>query len=94
MAGAWLFAAMPLWAQTYAQVDQRGFSDGDLNTAVGLSDAWIWLQNSIVPLAMLTVFLGAIIIIAELHYRQSKILKETMRLMAEINRQNLKSIQE
>jgi hypothetical protein len=93
-AGGWLFAAMPLPAQNYMKADPHGFSDSDLNAALGISDAWIWLQNSIVPLTMLAIFLGAIIIIAELYYRQNKILNETLRLMAEMNRQSLKSMRE
>jgi hypothetical protein len=79
MAGVWLSLATSLRAQNHTGADSRGFSDNDLNAALGISDAWIWLQNSIVPLAMLVVFLGSIIIIAELHYRQSKILNETLR---------------
>jgi hypothetical protein len=94
VAGAGLFLAMSLRAQNYTAANQRGFTDTDLNAVVGLSDAWIWLQNSIVPLSMLAVFLGAIIIVAELHYRQSKILNETLRLMAEMNCQNLRSARE
>jgi hypothetical protein len=93
-AGAWIFAAMSLEAQNYTKSNQRIFTENDLNAAVGLSDAWIWLQNSIVPLAMLTVFFGVIIVVAELHYRQSKIMSETLRLMAEMNRQSLKSAHE
>jgi hypothetical protein len=84
MTGMWLSAVLSLRAQNYVKTS---FSDSDLNEALGISDAWIWLQNSIVPLAMLVVFLGSIIIIAELHYRQSKILNETLRRIAEANEQ-------
>jgi hypothetical protein len=84
------FAAMSASAQNHATI-QRSFSDHDLNAALGISDAWIWLQNSIVPLAMLAVFLGAIIIIAELHYRQNKMLNEMLRRLAETNQSNPKS---
>jgi hypothetical protein len=81
--GMWLFAVLSVRAQNYAEANQRGFSDSDLNAALGISDAWIWLQNSTVPLAMLVVFLGCFIIVVELHYRQNKMLHETVRRMLE-----------
>lgn len=72
-----------LQAQNHSTV---GFSDSDLNSNLGISDAWIWLQNAIVPLAMLVIFIGAVIIIAELHYRQNKMLSKTLRLVMERQR--------
>jgi len=44
-----------------------------------------------VPIAMLVVFLGVVIIMAELQYRQNKILIERLRGEAEMPRQNLES---
>jgi hypothetical protein len=90
-AGAGLFVAMSSGAKNYTETSQSGFNDSDLNAALGISDAWIWLQNSIVPLAMLAIFLGVIIIMAELHYRQNKILGETLRNLAKTKDQNLES---
>lgn len=90
----WLSAVLSLRAQNYAQPRQPSFSDSDLNAALGISDAWIWLQNSIVPLAMLVVFLGSIIIMGELHYRQNKILNETLRGLAKAPRPNVESSRE
>jgi hypothetical protein len=88
MTGVCLLATVSLQAQNYTMANQQSFTDSDLNAALGISDAWIWLQNSIVPLAMLAVFLGSIVIIAELHYRQNKMLNETLRAMTEKQRQN------
>jgi hypothetical protein len=92
--GLGLLAAVSLPAQTYKPASQNGFSDSDLNAALGIPDAWIWLQNSIVPLAMLVFFLGAVIILVELHYHQSKTLNETLRVIAELKRQSLESVRE
>jgi hypothetical protein len=84
-AGTLLFAmaALPLRAQNHATA---GFSDSDLNATLGISDAWSWLQSAIVPLAMLVIFIGAVINIAELHYRQNKMLSKTLRLVMEKQR--------
>jgi hypothetical protein len=90
--GLGLLVAGSLPAQNYTGAGQSGFSDSDLNAALGISNAWIWLQNSIVPLSMLVFFLGALIILVEFHYRQSKILSETFRVMAEVKRQNLEAV--
>ena len=90
-AGLALAAALPLKAQAGIATAPPAYNDADLNAALGIPDSWIWLQNDIVPLAMLVVFLGVVIIMAELQYRQHKILDERLRGTAEMSRQNLES---
>ncbi|HVU27982.1 MAG TPA: hypothetical protein VHG71_09630 [Verrucomicrobiae bacterium] len=85
--GLLLAAVVSAQAQSYSSA---GMNDGDLNTTLGISSAWIWLQNAIVPLAMLLVFTGAIIIITELYYRQSKMLNDILCAAAK-NQQKIES---
>jgi hypothetical protein len=91
VAGMALAAPLSLNAQTGAADVPHVYGDADLNAALGISDAMIWLQNTIVPLAMLVVFLGVVIIMVELQYRQHKILNERLRSPAEMSHQNLES---
>ncbi|HVU08835.1 MAG TPA: hypothetical protein VHG89_09860 [Verrucomicrobiae bacterium] len=85
--GLLLAAVVSAQAQSNSSISMN---DNDLNTTLGISSAWIWLQNAIVPLAMLLVFTGAIIIITELYYRQSKMLGDILRAAAK-NQQKIES---
>ena len=91
VAGMALAAARSLNAQADLAAPPLSSTDVDLSATLGIPNSWLWLQYAIVPLAMLVVFLGVIIIMAELQYRQHKILGETLRGTAEMSRQNLES---
>jgi hypothetical protein len=91
VAGMALAATLSLKAQNGMAAVPPAYTDADLNAALGITDSWLWLQNAIVPIAMLVVFLGVVIIMAELQYRQNKILIERLRGEAEMPRQNLES---
>jgi hypothetical protein len=89
--GMALTATVSLNAQTGMAGVPHAYGDADLNAALGISDSMIWLQNAIVPLAMLVVFLGVVIIMVEQQYRQNKILNETLHSPAEMSCQNLET---
>jgi hypothetical protein len=91
VAGMALAAPLSLNAQTGAADVPHAYGDADLNAALSISDAMLWLQNTIVPLAMLVVFLGVIIILVEQQYRQNKILNKKLGNPTEMSRENLES---
>ena len=86
-----LGSALSLYAQTGAAEVPHAYGDADLNAALGISDAMLWLQNAIVPLAMLVVFLGVVIIMVEQQYRQNKIQNERLHSPTEMSRENLEA---
>jgi hypothetical protein len=91
VAGMTLTAHLSLNAQTGAADVPHSYGDADLNAALGISDSVLWLQNAIVPLAMLVVFLGVVIIMVELQYRQHKILSKRLRSPAEMSHESLET---
>ena len=86
-----LGSALSLYAQTGAADFSHAYADADLNAALGISDSMLWLQNAIVPLSMLVVFLGVVIIMVEQQYRQNKILNERLHNPAEMSCENLEA---
>ena len=86
-----LAAPLSLYAQTGAADVPHAFGDADLDAALGISDSMLWLQNAIVPLSMLVVFLGVVIIMVELQYRQHKILSKRLRSPAEMSHESLET---
>lgn len=91
VAGMALAAAVSINAQTDAADIPHAYGDADLNAALGISNSMVWLQNAIVPLAMLVVFLGVVIIMVEQQYRQNKILNERLHSPAEMSCENLET---
>lgn len=82
----WPAAGLALSARNCAAAGVQGGNDFNLNLAPGLADAWLWIPIAIV--AMLLVFLGGVIIMAELHYRPNKILNKTRRCPVETPRKS------
>jgi hypothetical protein len=91
VAGMALAAPLSLYAQTGAADVPHAFGDADLDAALGISDSMLWLQNAIVPLSMLVVFLGVVIIMVEQQYRQNKILNERLHRPTEMSCENLEA---
>jgi hypothetical protein len=91
VAGMALAVPLSLNAQTGAADVPHAYGDADLNAALGISDSMLWLQNAIVPLAMLVVFLGVVIIMVEQQYRQNKILNERLHSPTEMSRESLEA---
>jgi hypothetical protein len=89
--GMVLGSALSLYAQIGTADVPHAFGDADLDAALGISDSMLWLQNAIVPLSMLVVFLGVVIIMVEQQYRQNKILNERLHRPTEMSCENLEA---